>query len=147
MSRPVIKPTFLVIGAAKAGTTSLYELLGAHPEVFLSDPKEPQFFTERYARGYGWYESLFADAAGYQAVGEGSTTYSELGIWPQTIDRLAAYVPEARFLYFTRHPLERLESMWIQLPSSTKMRHGLSGGALNGISTSMRPFVPQMCIR
>lgn len=54
MSRHAIKPTFFVIGAAKAGTTSLCELLGAHPEVFFSDPKEPQFFTERYDRGYGW---------------------------------------------------------------------------------------------
>ncbi len=58
----IVKPNFFVIGAAKAGTTSLCELLGAHPDVFMCDPKEPGFFSlpTKYKLGYDWYASLFA---------------------------------------------------------------------------------------
>ncbi len=38
-------PTFLIIGAAKSGTTSLYEYLSLHPEVFMSEIKEPKYFA------------------------------------------------------------------------------------------------------
>ncbi len=112
-----VKPNLFVIGAPKAGTTSLCDLLGAHPDVFICDPKEPQFFTvpKKYNRGYGWYASLFESARGYKAIGDGSTTYSQIGVYPDALKRLVDYAPHARIIYITRNPLKRLESMWIQL--------------------------------
>lgn len=110
------RPNFFVIGAAKAGTTSLCELLAGHPDVFVSTPKEPGYFSlpHKHARGEAWYASLFAPGAGRAAIGEGSTTYSQVGVYPETPGRIAAYAPDARIIYITRSPLERLESLWIQ---------------------------------
>nr|MDJ0955128.1 sulfotransferase [Acidimicrobiia bacterium] len=52
---------FLVAGAMRSGTTSLYRYLGAHPAVFMA-PKELGYFTERYASGPEWYGGQFAGA-------------------------------------------------------------------------------------
>jgi len=71
-------PTFLIIGAAKAGTTTLYDLLRQHPQVYLPDVKEPAFFCddEYYARGMAWYrEAFFRDAATASVRGEATSTY------------------------------------------------------------------------
>lgn len=119
----VIKPGYFVIGATKAGTTSLCELLGEHPDVYMTPMKEPQFFSfpHRYAKGYEWYASLFVDAGDCKAVGEGSTSYSWLGVYPQVVDRLLEYSPDARIIYMVRNPLPRLESLWIEM-----RHHGMS---------------------
>ncbi|MHC4428231.1 MAG: sulfotransferase family protein [Planctomycetota bacterium] len=116
MTEAIAKPNFFVIGAHKAGTTSLCELLGSHPDVFMCDPKEPGFFSHerKHRLGYEWYASLFQAAGGHAAVGEGSTTYSQTGIYPKVVERIAAYAPDSRIIYITRSPLERLESAWIE---------------------------------
>ena len=51
-------PTFMIVGAPKCGTTALYEYLQAHPQVFVSDPKEPHF----YAEDLGAHRSVFTRA-------------------------------------------------------------------------------------
>ena len=109
-------PNFFVIGAEKAGTTSVCELLSQHPDVFFSHPKEPNFFTRPAGevRSTEWYESLFASAAPYKLVGEGSTTYSKCQTYPGTAKRIASYAPDARIIYIVRHPVQRVESQWIQ---------------------------------
>ena len=99
-----IRPNYFVIGAPKAGTTSLCSHLGAHPDVFMSDPKEPQFFSHNLHRGYEWYASLFESASGHAAVGEGSTTYSSTGIWPVRGSPSRSSCAEARW----RHTLWRI---------------------------------------
>jgi hypothetical protein len=113
------KPNFFVIGASKSGTTSLCELLASHPDVFMSDPKEPSYFSRGESLGLSAesYASIFAEAAGYRAVGEGSTEYAVVGLFPGIEQRLAEYAPAARLIYIVRHPLERIESQWIQLRS------------------------------
>lgn len=108
------RPTFFVIGAHKAGTTSLCELLAQHPEIFVSEPKEPNFFTMNLNRGIAWYESLFQPGPECRAIGEGSTTYSLTGVFPECVDRIARYAPDAQIIYMVRHPLRRLESAWMQ---------------------------------
>lgn len=102
-------PDFILIGAAKCGTTTLHRWLGLHSHLFLCTPKEPQFFSDDdvHARGAGWYRRLFAGAADHQRCGEASTTYTR---WPHTADaapRIAALVPDARLVYIMRHPVER----------------------------------------
>ncbi len=58
-------PNLFIIGAAKAGTTALYDYLAQHPQVFLSRVKEPMFFSreENYARGLDWYEDVYFEGA------------------------------------------------------------------------------------
>ncbi len=76
-------PNYLVIGASKCGTSSLCRLLGQHPDMFMSTPKEPNFFCydHVYEKGWAWYESLFDRADGKLAIGEGTTQYSQRTVW------------------------------------------------------------------
>lgn len=110
-----MRPNFLVIGAAKCGTTSLYYALGRHPEVFMCEPKEPHFFSrdEVFAKGVGWYESLFARAEGAKAIGEASATYSMRERYPAAAERIIEHLSEVRLIYCVRHPLERIRSAWM----------------------------------
>lgn len=129
-----MKPDFLVIGAAKAATTSLCELLGEHPDVFMCTPKEPHFFSvdSVYARGWVWYESLFKKARGCAAVGEGSTSYSMTGVWPETVTRIARHLEAPRIIYSVREPFSRVESGWMQA------RDSASPWALPSFARSLR---------
>lgn len=111
-----MRPTFLLIGAAKCGTKTLFELLSAHPEIGMSAVKEPNFFSRdpEFQRGWEWYESLFAGHEAKVAVGEASHTYTKIGIYPHAATRIARHLPEAKLLYIVRHPLVRMESGWAQ---------------------------------
>lgn len=111
------KPTFLIIGAAKAGTSTLRHQLGQHPEIFMSSKKELHFFSfdPTYARGIDWYESWFENAGGYRQAGEASTSYSIRKVFPNAAERIATYEPGMRLIYIVRHPIERMESVWLQL--------------------------------
>jgi hypothetical protein len=110
-----VRPNFLVIGAMKCGTTSLYDLLSQHPEIGMSSVKEPAFFCddEVFARGWSWYELCFSHAAGRKAIGEASTSYTKKYCYPHTAGRIARFLPDARLIYVVRHPLERIESQWM----------------------------------
>ena len=104
-------PNFLVIGAHKAGTTTLYEHLRRHPDVFLAAHKEVHYFSEHnWARGRQWYESLFEDAGKARAVGEASPGYTCWPLFDSVPERAAALIPSARLVYIVRHPIERLIS-------------------------------------
>jgi hypothetical protein len=105
-------PDFLLIGAMKAGTTTLSEWLRQHPGLYLCRPKEPQFFSraESAERGWDWYSGLFADAGPDQLVGEASTCYSRWPHFGEVAGRLAEHVPEARLIFLARHPVERAYS-------------------------------------
>lgn len=108
-------PDFVIIGAMKAGTTTVWEQLSRHPQVFMCRPKEPQFFSRDhvFARGPEWYEGLFAEAAKGQLCGEASTCYSRWPVYPRAAERLAAYAPGAKLIYILRHPVERLYSHYL----------------------------------
>ncbi|HEY7331584.1 MAG TPA: sulfotransferase [Candidatus Limnocylindria bacterium] len=124
-----MKPDFLVIGAAKSGTTALWSFLRQHPQVFMPAVKEPQYFAfeegavPRFA-GPGatigraittWdaYEALFA-AAGpdARAVGEASNLYLYV---PEASERIRARLPEARLVAVLRHPADRAFSSYLHL--------------------------------
>jgi len=122
-----MKPTFLIIGAAKCGTTTLYDMLSRHPEIGMSCRKEPRFFAEDavYARGMAWYESLFEGCAGRRAVGEASPQYTQCDRFPLAAERIARDLPEARLIYIVRHPLARMESHWMHM-----RRNGRAAAAL-----------------
>jgi len=110
-----VLPTFLVIGAMKAGTTSLGEYLGVHPEIFVTAEKEPHFFSfrDRQALGLEWYESLFDRADGAIARGEASTTYTKYPRFPGTPARIAQVLPDVRLIYVVRQPIDRIRSQYL----------------------------------
>ncbi|MFK7960395.1 MAG: sulfotransferase [Phycisphaerales bacterium] len=112
-------PDFLVIGAQKSGTSSLCDVLGRHPDVFVCDPKEPYFFShaEVWARGMDWYRERFAAAGDARMIGEGSTTYTQHHLYPDAPARLAEHLPNARLIFIARDPLERIRSHWMHLRS------------------------------
>lgn len=120
-------PNFIVIGAAKAGTTALYWYLSEHPEVFMSPMKETNFLAYGLdARGqplYGdpehhqfpvkslaEYEGLFAEAGESVAVGEASPMYLEC---PQAAERIRQLLPTARIICGLRHPVDRAYSDYL----------------------------------
>lgn len=106
-------PNFIVVGAMKAGTTSLYHYLRAHPQVFMSPIKELDFFVEEanWRRGLEWYQKQF-EGAGPDAVaiGEASTAYSKHPLVTGVPERLARVLPAARLIYVVRDPIERIRS-------------------------------------
>ena len=77
--------------------------------------KGTQFFNRRYDFGWNWYESLFKDANGAKAVGEGSANYTAGTSDSPVAERMARHLPDARLIYLVRHPLERIESHFAQL--------------------------------
>jgi Sulfotransferase domain len=113
-----MKPNFLVIGAAKCATTTIRSLLGRHPDVFMA-PTETQFFNEDsvFARGFAWYESLFAGSEQKAVRGEGCNGYTMKEAFPRAFDRLTAYAPRLKLIYLVRDPFERIESFWMELRS------------------------------
>jgi hypothetical protein len=102
-----MKPTFIGLGGQKCASSWLYNIFSDHPDAFVSTPKELNFFSSCYERGFQWYENHFADAAGRLAVGEISPSY--LPDWDAPI-RAHAYNPNLRILVALRDPVERAYS-------------------------------------
>ncbi len=113
-------PNLFLVGAAKAGTTSVYEELARHPRVFMSPMKEPHFFSriqpspERRAffphvSDEAEYLALFDGASGEDLVGEASTSY----LWDEhAAERIRRVAPDARILIMLRDPVERAYSQY-----------------------------------
>jgi hypothetical protein len=107
-------PDFIVIGAQKSGTTSLYGYLAAHPLVVAADTKEVHYFDVNYGRGVEWYRSNFplrrrlerlASRLGRRAVtGEASPYYL---FHPHVPQRMHELLPHAKLMVLLRDPVER----------------------------------------
>jgi hypothetical protein len=118
------RPDFIVIGAMKSATTTLHEQLARQPGLFMSRPKEPNFFSddEMYARGWRWYSSMFRAAAHTDLRGESSTHYSKLPNYPRTVERMVRDLRDVKLIYVMRHPIDRLISQYV---------HELTDGRIN----------------
>jgi hypothetical protein len=103
-------PDFVIIGAMKSATTTLHEQLAAQAGIFMSEPKEPNFFSdeENWAKGMGWYRGLFEGAGDALLTGESSTHYTKLPDYPSALPRIRERLPDAKFIYVMRHPMQRL---------------------------------------
>lgn len=108
-------PDFLIIGAMKCGTTTLAAQLAAQAGIFMTTPKEPNFFSDDdvFARGLAWYAQLFRDAGPGELRGEASTHYTKLPTYPDTVARMRAVLPQPRLIYMVRDPIERAVSHYI----------------------------------
>jgi hypothetical protein len=108
-------PDFVIIGAMKCGTTTLAAQLAAQEGVFVTTPKEPNFFSDDpvFAKGAAWYEALFDGAAPGDLKGEASTHYTKTPTHPEAAARMHAAVPNARLIYLMRDPAARAISHYI----------------------------------
>jgi hypothetical protein len=133
-------PNLFIVGAPKAGTTSLYRYLGQHPQIYMSSLKEPHYFAEeirtqlyepalrrrlerdqsvaRIVTEWDDYQRLFADSRDERVLGEGSVCY----LWSPTAPaRIAEKIPEAKILVLLRDPADRAFSQYL---------HALGNGAV-----------------
>lgn len=112
---PADRPDFIIIGAMKCATSTLHEQLAMQPGFFMTEPKEPNFFSDDaiYVNGLGWYAELFSEVQAGQLKGESSTHYSKLPTYPETINRLVSFCPDVKLIYVMRHPVDRLISHYI----------------------------------
>lgn len=105
-------PTFIVIGAMKAGTTSLYHYLRDHDQIFMSRIKELDFFVteSNWSRGMSWYRHQFSGAGDALARGEASTLYTKFPEYQGVPERIARTLPDVQLIYVVRDPIVRLRS-------------------------------------
>lgn len=115
-------PNFIIFGVARCGSTALHEYIQQHPDVFMSDPKEPHFFSFEGERlsftgpgddlminkvaitEFDKYQRLFDGAGNAKAVGEASIEY---GYYPKAVAGIQKYVPDARLVCMIRNPADR----------------------------------------
>lgn len=118
-------PNFLIVGAAKAGTTSLYNYLDQHPQVYMSPRKEPRYFAPEYYTTFYHhaignlyrenglsrqeYEALFDGVTDEIAIGEASTEYL---FFEKSAERIKQTIPDAKILIVLRNPIERAFSAY-----------------------------------
>lgn len=122
-------PNFLLIGAAKSGTSALYNYLWQHPEIYMSDNKEPNFFAlegekvcfngpgaeiinAKSVTSLAEYETLFAGASDEKAVGEASVLYL---YHPQAAARIRDYIPNVKLIAVLRNPVDRAYSSYLHM--------------------------------
>lgn len=122
-------PGAFLIGAQKAGTTSLAALLGTHPHLLLSKPKEPDFYTGNWSKGLEWYRSRFPSQTNLVLL-DASTSYAMAPICPepeslmnQVPERIHSSRPDARFIYLLRDPVDRaISSYWHAVRAGNESR-------------------------
>ena len=103
----------LIIGAMKAGTTSLFQHLSQHPQIASSSSKELHFFSrdDHFAKGRDWYLSHWSfDPSIHRIALEASPSYTTIPERPRTVERIASFGGSFRFIYLLRDPIERIES-------------------------------------
>lgn len=105
----MVLPNLFVAGAQKSASSSLHEYLKQHPDIFMSVPKETNYFSydKEYAKGAAYYSSLFADAEDYKIRGESSIGYM---MFPNAIDRIKNDIPKPKFIFILRNPIDRVYS-------------------------------------
>ena len=119
-------PNFLIIGAAKAGTTALYHYLQQHPQIYMSPHKEPRFFALvgeeinfqgpgdktrfRFVTDIDSYRALFDGVSDQIAIGEASPWYLYV---PQAGERIKHHLPKVKLIAILRDPVARAYSNFI----------------------------------
>lgn len=126
----MVMPNFLVIGAAKAGTTSLYHYLNQHPQIYMTPIKETNFFAleghpvgfcgpgdQAYIKRFSItskqsYQEQFQGITSERAIGEASPLYLYSIVAPS---RIRHYIPDVKLIAILRHPVDRAYSSFLHL--------------------------------
>ena len=113
-------PNFFIVGAARAGTTSLYTYLKNTPGVYMSEHKEPHYFVDNMKTGAydeSKYLQLFKKIKNEKAIGEASTGYL---IDPSSAKCIHDKIPDAKIIILLRDPVERAFSSYLTYATRTK---------------------------
>ena len=135
-------PNFLIIGAPKCGTTSLYAYLKQHPQVFMTIPKEPTFFGNegtdglfngphdedrayhsRVITNFADYKALYDRVTNEKAIGEASIYYLYL---PKAPEQIQKYVPKAAMFAVLRNPADRAYSAYTHVVRQARERRSFA---------------------
>lgn len=122
-------PNFLIVGAAKSGTTTINYYLDKHEEVFMTEPKEPKFFSYKYSKYTGPgdssftekravkslenYYNLFSNSNGKKCIGEASV--DNLFYCSKVIPDIKKELNDPKIVIFLRHPVDRAVSAYSHL--------------------------------
>ena len=123
-------PNFLIVGAAKAGTTSLYYYLKEHPEIYMSPIKEPKFITSNFLKfpfkgigddlvekniikNFESYQKLFLGVKNEKAIGEASA--DNLYYYKKSINYIKKILGEVKIIIILRNPIDRAFSAYSHL--------------------------------
>jgi hypothetical protein len=143
----VTMPNFFIVGAQKAGTTSLYHYLNQHPEVYMSPRKEPHFFEGMHSEfrrpgrrnapvsDLAEYQALFEGASGEKAIGEASASYL---FSPKAPGLIKSSVPDARLIAILRNPADRAYSNYLHCVQVGREPLGSFAEALQAEQSRMR---------
>lgn len=116
------KVNFFIVGAPKCATTSLHRYLDKHPDIFMSIPKETNFFSseeilsqklfydEKIIKTKSEYEEVFAGAYSGQLLGEASVSYL---FYSEAARKIRAHNPDAKIIIMIRDPVERAFSHFL----------------------------------
>lgn len=105
-------PSFICIGAQKAGTTSLQDILQQHPDIYLSPIKEIKYFhrDEHYSKGIEWYSQHFKEALPHQIIGDITPDYI---LYANTAERIATDLGrDIKIIAILRNPVDRTFSQF-----------------------------------
>lgn len=113
-------PTFLIPGAPKAGSSTLYDCFSAHPQILMSEQKEPDYFSAHWNEPIARYERFFRSHDGELAVGEATVAYLAD---PDAPARIRQVLPDVRFVIALREPVSRAVShYWWRVNTNIETR-------------------------
>ena len=124
-------PDVVLLGVMKAGSTTLFRRLEAHPAIAAGGAKEPNFFSrdENFARGTDWYRAQLSGEPGLRC--DGSVEYSDPDVTALAMRRLHEANPDVRLLLVVRHPLDRLRSHYRHQVQRSRERRPLAEAVLD----------------
>ncbi len=140
-------PNFFIVGAQKAGTTSLYHYLNQHPQVYMSPRKEPHFFEGMHSEfrrpgrrstpvsDLAEYQALFEGASDERAIGEASASYL---FSPRAPGLIKSSVPDAKLIAILRNPADRAYSNFLHCVQVGREPLGSFAEALQAEETRTR---------
>jgi len=116
---PGVLPNFLIPGAAKAGTSTLFYYLKQHPDVFMRY-KEPRFFSDNWELGPEFYSRCFKGYQGQKMIGEATPRYMR---HPESAARIKSLIPNVKLIFTLRDPVKRAVShYWMRMNKRLESR-------------------------
>lgn len=153
-------PNFIIGGASRCGTTTLYHMLSQHPSIFMPSQKELLFFYKdsNYTQGQGFYENYFSDAKAEQLIGEASPPYFHKGItadkegahqWSEgddSVTRIAKMMPDSKIIISLRNPINRVQSqIWKNIWQGKESSHSFNDSIYEELNGQRKPEQSQLC--
>ena len=127
-------PDFIVIGAMKCGTTSLWEYLKQHPNIHLPNGiKNIEYFDSNanWNKGLPFYKKHFQKNSNTYSIGEISTEYTKFPHVKDVAKNMHATLPGVKLVYLIRHPMERLISHYIHNVGAAKESRDINSALQN----------------